>query len=113
MRERLVYLQQKNEQQYTRAVLTALKENQELMQRVTESAITFLDIDPETFGLTLQSIMKNPEAQKMFQKIELDIRDKHEPKTLITKTKDEMRKIYVDKLQMEAMAQAEIQQAAA
>lgn len=49
----------------------------------------------------------------MFQKIELDIRDKHEPKTLITKTKDEMRKIYIDKLQMEAMAQAEIQQAAA
>jgi hypothetical protein len=80
------------------------------MQKVSMSALEFLNIDEETFAKSFQAFASQPDAPLLMEQIEADIREKFEPQTNLTKSKEDYKKIYIDKLKMEAQIEALIQQ---
>jgi hypothetical protein len=53
---------------------------------------------------------QQPDHAKLVEQIELDVREKYEPQQPLNKPVAEYKKIYCEKLQMEAQADIQIQQ---
>lgn len=81
-------------------------------QKVTQDALSFLDITEEDYINSFKQLLQTPENQKVIESIELEIRNKHEPKAPMTKTKDEYKRIYCEKLQLDAQCDAQVAQQA-
>jgi predicted Rossmann fold nucleotide-binding protein DprA/Smf involved in DNA uptake len=79
MAERIALMKQNKQQDYTQAVGRSINEYREQVQKVTESAISFLDISQEDYLNSFKTIMQQPNNQKIMEDIELEVREKFEP----------------------------------
>lgn len=92
-----------------KSVGKSLTEYRDVMQRVTQSAINFLDISEEDYVNSFKVLLQAPENQKLVMKMEEDIRDKYESQVPLNKSAAEYKKIFCEKLQMEAQAEVQMQ----
>ena len=71
---------------------------------MTESALSFLDITEQDYINSFKELLKEPTAAKLMENMEFDVREKYEP-VLPLKSRDEVKKIYCEQLQMEAQSE--------
>ena len=105
MGERVSLMKQNKQQEYMQAVGRSINEYREQVQKITESAINFLDISEEDYVNSFKTIVQQPENAKIIENIEMEVRDKLEPHQPMNKPSAEYKKIYCEKLQMEAQAE--------
>ena len=110
MNERVALMKQNKQQEYMQAVGRSINEYREQVQKVTQSAINFLDITEEDYVNSFKSVAQQPEHAKLVEQIEMEVREKYEPQQPLNKPAAEYKKIYCEKLQMEAQAEIQIQQ---
>jgi hypothetical protein len=105
MVERVSLMKQNKQQEYMQAVGRSINEYREQVQKITMSAINFLDISEEDYVNSFKTIVQQPENAKIIENIEMEVRDKLEPHQPMNKPSAEYKKIYCEKLQMEAQAE--------
>ena len=83
------------------------------MQKATQIAIQFLDVSEEDYMNSFKRLLQNSkDSQAEIEKMEMEIREANEPETVFSKSKDEVKKVYMEKLQMEAQGDVQLQQQA-
>lgn len=75
-----------------------------------QSALGFLSITEEEWNNSQKAFASQPDGPKLIEQIDLQIRDKYEPQTPLTKSKDEYKKIYIEKLQTDLAGEVQLQQ---
>ena len=103
--ERVNFMREKKQQEYQNLLKKQSDDYREFNRKVTQAALSFLNITEQDYSksyqeLTAENITKG-EYGKLMEKIDYDIRDKHELRHPI-KSKDEVKKIYLELLQMES-----------
>lgn len=104
MNERIAMMKGNKQQDYLKLVQKAANEYREVTQKVTESALSFLDITEQDYINSFKQLLQEPTAAKLMENMEFEVREKHEP-VLPIKPRDLVKKVYCEQLQMEAQCE--------
>ena len=101
MEERLGYFKQKNMQNYVECIQKSAQDYEAIMKESTLEALKLLDITEKNYEASFMKARQDPNVLQRLQKTEEGIRLEVEPKKEILESKDEIKKVMMDKIRMD------------
>lgn len=101
MEERLGYFKQKNMQNYVQCIQKSAQDYEAIMKESTLEALKLLDISEKNYEASFMKARQDPNVLQRLQKTEEGIRLEVEPKKEILESKDEIKKVMMDKIRMD------------
>ena len=101
MEERLGYFKQQDMQNYVQCIQKSAQDYEAMMKESTLEALKLLDISEKNYEASFLKARSNPEVLQRLQKTEEGIRLEVEPKREILESKEQLKKIMMDKIRMD------------
>ena len=101
LKERLNYLKQKKTKEYADCILDAGKKYKSFHHATLNIALEFIDIDENCYDLSAEEMIRKPGTAERLKKIEETVRNKVDKRPATTMSHEEIKRIMLEKIQME------------
>ena len=109
MNKRIRMLKENNDDEYEHLIEKHIDEYREVIQKKTESTLFQFGIPEQDYNNSFEELSKKLSTAKLIANMELEVREKHES-VLPLKSREEVKKIYCEQLEMEADSDLYLQQ---
>ena len=101
LKERLNHLKEKRQKEYSDCIFDAAKQYKNFHSATLSIAIEFIGIDEQSFDLSSEEMSRKPGTAERLKQIESNVRNKVDKRPATTMTHDEIKRLMLEKIQME------------